>query len=62
MSSHIHRSHESVSGGFTETASDYEDAVRFNIEGAQRLVLSIPPGCTTTSSTSGAAPGGRRRP
>lgn len=44
MSSHIHRSHESVSGGFTETASDYEDAVRFNIEGAQRLVLSIPPG------------------
>ncbi len=44
MSSHIHRSHDSVSGGFTETASDYEDAVRFNIEGAQRLVLSIPPG------------------
>jgi ubiquinone/menaquinone biosynthesis C-methylase UbiE len=44
MSSHVHRSHESVSGGFTETASDYEDAVRFNIEGAQRLVLSIPPG------------------
>ena len=44
MSSHIHTSHESVSGGFTETASDYEDAVRFNIEGAQRLVLSIPPG------------------
>ncbi|WP_217914549.1 class I SAM-dependent methyltransferase [Miltoncostaea marina] len=44
MSSHIHTSHESVSGGFTETASDYDDAVRFNIEGAQRLVLSIPPG------------------
>jgi ubiquinone/menaquinone biosynthesis C-methylase UbiE len=44
MSSHIHRSHDSVSGGFTETASDYEDAVRFNIEGAQRLVLTIPPG------------------
>lgn len=44
MPSHIHTSHESVSGGFTETASDYEDAVRFNIEGAQRLVLSIPPG------------------
>lgn len=44
MSSHIHSSHEPVSGGFTETASDYEDAVRFNIEGAQRLVLSIPPG------------------
>jgi ubiquinone/menaquinone biosynthesis C-methylase UbiE len=43
-SSHMHTSHESVSGGFTETASDYEDAVRFNIEGAQRLVLSIPPG------------------
>ena len=44
MSSHIHTSHESVATGFTETASDYEDAVRFNIEGAQRLVLSIPPG------------------
>ncbi|MBJ7456947.1 MAG: methyltransferase domain-containing protein [Thermoleophilia bacterium] len=44
MSSHIHTSHESVAGGFTETASDYEDAVRFNIEGAQRLVLCIPPG------------------
>lgn len=44
MSSHSHTSHESVAAGFTETASDYEDAVRFNIEGAQRLVLSIPPG------------------
>lgn len=44
MSSHIHTSHESVATGFTETASDYEDAVRFNIEGAQRLVLCIPPG------------------
>jgi ubiquinone/menaquinone biosynthesis C-methylase UbiE len=44
MPSHIHTSHESVAGGFTETASDYEGAVRFNIEGAQRLVLSIPPG------------------
>jgi ubiquinone/menaquinone biosynthesis C-methylase UbiE len=44
VSSHIHTSHESVATGFTETASDYEDAVRFNIEGAQRLVLSIPPG------------------
>jgi ubiquinone/menaquinone biosynthesis C-methylase UbiE len=44
MSSHSHTSHESVSGGFTETAADYEDAVRFNIEGAQRLVLAIPPG------------------
>jgi ubiquinone/menaquinone biosynthesis C-methylase UbiE len=44
MSSHIHTSHETVASGFTETASDYEDAVRFNIEGAQRLVLAIPPG------------------
>jgi ubiquinone/menaquinone biosynthesis C-methylase UbiE len=44
MSSHIHTGHETVAGGFTETASHYEDAVRFNIEGAQRLVLSIPPG------------------
>jgi ubiquinone/menaquinone biosynthesis C-methylase UbiE len=44
VSSHIHTSHESVSTGFTETASDYEDAVRFNIEGAQRLVLTLPPG------------------
>lgn len=44
MSSHIHRDHESIATGFTETASDYDDAVRFNIEGAQRLVLCIPPG------------------
>lgn len=35
---------DSIAGGFTETASDYDGAVRFNIEGAQRLVLSIPPG------------------
>jgi ubiquinone/menaquinone biosynthesis C-methylase UbiE len=33
-----------IAQGFTETASDYEDAVRFNIEGAQRLVMSIPAG------------------
>lgn len=38
---------DSIAGGFTETASDYEGAVRFNIEGAQRLVLSIPPGTYT---------------
>jgi len=35
---------DSIAGGFTETASDYDGAVRYNIEGAQRLVLSIPPG------------------
>jgi ubiquinone/menaquinone biosynthesis C-methylase UbiE len=35
---------DAIAGGFTETASDYDGAVRFNIEGAQRLVLSIPPG------------------
>lgn len=35
---------DSIAGGFTETASDYDGAVRFNIEGAQRLVLAIPPG------------------
>ena len=44
MSSHSHTSHHLVSGSFSVTASDYDDAVRFNIEGAQRLVLSIPPG------------------
>ena len=44
MSSHVHSSHESVASGFTETAADYDDAVRFNIEGAQRLALTIPPG------------------
>ena len=44
MSSHVHESHESVASGFTETAADYDDAVRFNIEGAQRLALTIPPG------------------
>jgi ubiquinone/menaquinone biosynthesis C-methylase UbiE len=33
-----------VAEGFTDTAADYEDAVRFNIGGAQRLVMSIPPG------------------
>ncbi len=35
---------DTIAGGFTETASDYDGAVRYNIEGAQRLVLSIPPG------------------
>ena len=30
---------DSIAGGFTETASDYDGAVRFNIEGAQRLVM-----------------------
>lgn len=38
------------------------DAVRFNIEGAQRLMLSIPPGRLATCWTWGAAPGGRPRP
>lgn len=33
-----------VAEGFTDTAADYEDAMRFNIDGAQRLVMSIPPG------------------
>ncbi len=33
-----------VAEGFTETASEYDDAVRFNIEGAQRLIMSIPAG------------------
>ncbi len=35
---------DTIAGGFTETASDYDGAVRYNIEGAQRLVLAIPPG------------------
>ena len=35
---------DSIAGGFTETASDYDGAVRYNIEGAQRLILTIPPG------------------
>lgn len=35
---------DTIAGGFTETASEYDGAVRFNLEGAQRLVLSIPPG------------------
>ena len=35
---------DTIAGGFSETASDYDGAVRFNLEGAQRLVLSIPPG------------------
>ncbi len=33
-----------IAGGFSEAASDYDGAVRFNIEGAQRLVLAVPPG------------------
>lgn len=33
-----------VAAGFTDTAANYEDAVRFNIGGTQRLVMSIPPG------------------
>ncbi|MCX6409440.1 MAG: methyltransferase domain-containing protein [Actinobacteria bacterium] len=39
------RSHRDlVASGFSETASDYDGAVRFNIEGAQRLVMAIPSG------------------
>ena len=34
----------SVAEGFTDTATDYDDAVRFNIGGAQRLIMSIPAG------------------
>jgi ubiquinone/menaquinone biosynthesis C-methylase UbiE len=33
-----------VGEGFSKTAGDYDDAVRFNIQGAQRLVASIPGG------------------
>lgn len=33
-----------VGDGFTRTAADYDDAVRFNIAGAARLVASIPDG------------------
>ena len=35
---------DTIAGGFSETASDYDGAVRYNLEGAQRLVLSIPRG------------------
>jgi len=35
---------DTIAGGFSETASDYDGAVRYNIEGAQRLTVSIPPG------------------
>ena len=33
-----------VARGFTETASDYEEAVRYNHDGIQRLIASLPPG------------------
>lgn len=33
-----------VGEGFSKTAPDYDDAVRFNIMGAQRLVASLPAG------------------
>ena len=33
-----------VAKGFTTTAADYDEAVRFNIAGARRLVRSLPPG------------------
>ena len=33
-----------VAKGFTRTAADYDEAVRFNIAGARRLVRSLPPG------------------
>jgi hypothetical protein len=42
---------DTIAGGFTETASDYDGAVRYNIEGAQRLVLSMPPGRYLRSTT-----------
>ncbi len=33
-----------VAAGFTSTAGDYDDVLRYNIEGAQRLVASLPAG------------------
>jgi len=33
-----------VAAGFTSTAGDYDDVLRFNVEGAYRLVASIPAG------------------
>lgn len=35
---------EGVGEGFTRTAADYDEAVRFNIHGARRLVAAIPDG------------------
>ena len=35
---------DQVAQGFTRTAADYDEAVRFNIAGARRLVRSLPPG------------------
>ncbi|MFP5450848.1 MAG: class I SAM-dependent methyltransferase [Thermoleophilia bacterium] len=35
---------DGVGEGFSKTAADYDDAVRFNIAGAQRLIASIPAG------------------
>ena len=35
---------DSVGEGFSKTAADYDDAVRFNIHGAERLVASFPAG------------------
>ena len=33
-----------VADGFSGTAKDYDSVVRFNIEGARRLIASLPPG------------------
>jgi ubiquinone/menaquinone biosynthesis C-methylase UbiE len=35
---------EGVGEGFTQTAADYDEAVRHNISGARRLIDAIPPG------------------
>ena len=35
---------QQVARGFTETATDYEGAVRYNLDGIQRLMASLPDG------------------
>lgn len=41
---HVYDASQGVAEGFTSTARDYDATVRHNIQGAWRLVMSLPPG------------------
>ncbi|MFN8123413.1 MAG: methyltransferase domain-containing protein [Thermoleophilia bacterium] len=41
---HVYDASQGVAEGFTSTAHDYDATVRHNVQGAWRLVMSLPPG------------------
>ena len=51
-----------VGQGFDRSAADYDDLLRRNRSGAERLVASLPPGPYERVLTWAAAPASSRRP